>query len=533
MVVLLLRVLLLVQEVVEDLLFCALLVLLVLLLQLREFTLFLVLRVSMVTISFQSETRNCGNHRCGSYTSSLSLPNGNYAKVVLYLQSKYFEEREKNLLGDRYQTYYQHPSQDPARGVTVNELHCTPQQFAQQIDFAVQPSRFCPQAFLVDMPDFKPGRHPYHHAGVFYSQEPSASAPAALLEVQPGMKVLDTCAAPGGKSSQLASALKGEGLLVSNEYMASRAEILRSNLERMGVSNAVVTNNDTQELAKAFPGFFDRILVDAPCSGEGMFRKEPQAIAQHNQGLVQQCAALGRDILENAAQMLAPGGILVYSTCTFSPEENEQQIGAFLARHSEFELMNTGADFGSIGEENRCGEYPFDVTKVRRIWPFQGGEGHFMAKLRKTQGEPAVKHKPIKPTKPCAEWTDFAATYFPQLADCCLIKAGELLLLVPSDMPQTKLRILRAGVAAGTVQKGRFVPAHHLFTAFGHTCTNREQLTLQDPRLAAWLRGEEIEAKTAQNGWCSVLVDGFSLGAGKVSGGKVKNHYPKALRNLK
>lgn len=450
------------------------------------------------------------------------------------MQSKYFEEREKALLGERYQEYYQYPAEQAARGVTVNTLRCTPEQFAAQIDFAVKKSPFCPQAFVVELPEFKPGRHPYHHAGVFYSQEPSASAPAALLDVQPGMKVLDTCAAPGGKSSQLAAALQGQGLLVSNEYMPARAEILRSNLERMGVSNAVVTNSDTKGLAKAFPAFFDRILVDAPCSGEGMFRKEPQAIAQHNEGLVAQCAAIGHDILEDAAEMLAPEGVLVYSTCTFSPEENEQQIGAFLARHPEFELVDVNVAFGSEGEANRCGEYPLDVSKVRRIWPFQGGEGHFMAKLKKTAGENGEKFKPMKPAKPCTEWVDFAKQYFPQLVECETVKAGELLLLLPKQaFPALKLRVLRAGVAAGTVQKGRFVPAHHLFTAYGTQCTNQEQLTLHDPRVAAWLRGEEIEAVTAQNGWCCVMVDGFPLGAGKVSGGKVKNHYPKALRNLK
>ncbi len=452
----------------------------------------------------------------------------------MLLSTNYFETRERALLGSRYDAYYQAPSQQAARGVTVNTLRCTPEAFLRQAGLALRPSPFCPEAFVVEEEEFKPGRHPYHHGGAFYSQEPSASAPAALLDVRPGMKVLDMCAAPGGKSSQLAAALQGQGLLVSNEYMPDRAQILRSNLERMGVANAVVLNSDTAGLAKAFPGFFDRVLVDAPCSGEGMFRKEPQAVAQHNEGLVRQCAALGREILENATQVLAPGGILVYSTCTFAPEEDEGQIGAFLARHPEFELLEIGGAFGSPGEENRCGEHPFDVSLVRRIWPFQGGEGHFMAKLRKRDGEPARPFKPGKLAKPCKEWLEFAGQYFPALAQRPLQKAGDLLLIDPeTPLPPHKLRILRQGVAAGTVQKGRFVPAHHLFTAFGHQCENQERLTLDDPRTAAWLRGEEIPAVSARNGWCCVLVDGFSLGAGKVSGGKVKNHYPKALRNLK
>lgn len=450
------------------------------------------------------------------------------------MQAKYFEMREKALLGSRYETYYQAPSQQAARGITVNLLRCTPQDFMEKADFSLSPSPFCQQAFVVNETEFRPGRHPYHHGGAFYSQEPSASAPAALLEVRPGMKVLDLCAAPGGKSSQLAAALQGQGVLVSNEYMPARAEILRSNLERMGVTNAVVTNADTADLAKSFTAFFDRILVDAPCSGEGMFRKEPKALEQHNEGLVKQCAALGETILENAAKMLAPDGILVYSTCTFAPEEDEAQVGAFLERHPEFELMDTGVSFGSPGEENRCNGHPFDVQLVRRIWPFQGGEGHFMAKLKKCEGEAAAPCKSAKPAKPCKEWLEFAQQYFPGLVERPLLKAGELLLLPPQTaLPNHKVRVMRCGVAAGTVQKGRFVPAHHLFTAYGDQCSNREILTLDDPRTAAWLRGEEIEAVSAENGWCCVLVDGFSLGAGKVSGGKAKNHYPKALRNLK
>ena len=343
------------------------------------------------------------------------------------------------------------------------------------------------------------------------------------------------CAAPGGKSSQLAAALGGEGLLVSNEYDGGRAVILRQNLERMGVANAVVLNETPARIAAALPGFFDRVLVDAPCSGEGMFRKEPQALAQHGPGLVAQCAALGSEILDAAAACLAPSGVLVYSTCTFAPEEDEGQVGAFLARHPEFELLPWPDRFGSPGEANRCGEYPFEAEKTRRIWPCQGGEGHFMAKLRKAAPEETGKTarvKPAKAAKPNAAWQVFAGEYFPQLAGLPTMQLEDMVLLMPEGMPALKLHVLRAGVLAGTVQKNRFVPAHHLFTAFGGGCTNREELTLADARTQAWLRGEEIEACTAHSGWCCVTVDGMPLSGGKVSGGKVKNHLPKALRNL-
>ena len=518
------------------------------------------------------------------------------------MSMEYFEARERVLLGERYDVLYAAPSETAARGVTVSALRTTPEQFAEKADFPLRPSPFCKTAFVVEAENFKPGRHPYHHAGVFYSQEPSAASAAPLLGVRPGMRVLDLCAAPGGKSSQLAEALQGQGLLVSNEYVAARADILKSNLERMGVPNAVVLNETPARIAEALPEFFDRVLVDAPCSGEGMFRKEAVAVTQHNEALVKQCAELGAQILDCAAAVLAPGGQLVYSTCTFAPEEDEGQVAAFLARHPEFALAdalgNVDYTFGSAGEANRTGGLPLDVTKVRRIWPCQGGEGHFMARLVKVgtprtlpapgtytaeeqlwleaaaqAGKKAGKGKGKQParggfekadarsarremSRSCrdavqgrstrtreagageatpaqslAAWQAFAADYFPALADRPAVVHGGGVLL-PVAFPQTSLHVLRAGVFVGSVQKGRFVPEHHLFTAFGAQCTNREELTLADPRTIEYLSGREVAAQTAADGWCCVTVDGWPLGGGKVSGGRVKNHYPKALRLL-
>ena len=512
------------------------------------------------------------------------------------MPTEYFEQRERALLGDRFDVLYAAPQETAARGVTVSALRTAPEQFAARADFPVEPSPFCKAGFVVQDPAFKPGRHPYHHAGVFYSQEPSASSAAPLLGVKPGMRVLDMCAAPGGKSSQLAAALQGRGVLVSNEYVAARADILKSNLERMGVPNAVVLNETPARIADALPEFFDRVLVDAPCSGEGMFRKEPVARTQHCEALVKQCAALGAEILDCAAAVLAPGGQLVYSTCTFAPEEDEGQVAAFLQRHPEFELAdalgNVDYTFGSEGEANRTGGLPLDVGKVRRIWPCQGGEGHFMARLVKNGtpralpaegeytpeeqlwlaaaeaagkkakgkgGKPAkaadarsarrenaracreavrgagrsreTAAEAVSPAQNLAAWQEFAKEYFPALADRpAVVHGGGVLLPVP--FPQTNLHVLRAGVFVGSVQKGRFVPEHHLFTAFGALCVNREELTLSDPRTVEYLSGREVEARTAADGWCCVTVDGWTLGGGKVSSGRVKNHYPKALRLL-
>ena len=512
------------------------------------------------------------------------------------MPTEYFEQRERALLGDRFDALYAAPQETAERGVTVSALRTTPEQFAQKADFPLEASPFCKAAFVVHQPDFKPGRHPYHHAGVFYSQEPSASSAAPLLGVRPGMRVLDMCAAPGGKSSQLAAALQGRGVLVSNEYVAARADILKSNLERMGVPNAVVLNESPARIADALPEFFDRVLVDAPCSGEGMFRKEPVARTQHCEALVKQCAELGAEILDCAAAVLAPGGQLVYSTCTFAPEEDEGQVAAFLQRHPEFELAdalgNVDHTFGSEGEANRTGGLPLEVSKVRRIWPCQGGEGHFMARLVKAgtpralppegqytpeeqlwlaaaeaagkkakgmngktaktpdarsarrenaracreavQGGKRSREAQAGETSPAqslAAWQAFAKAYFPALAARpAVVHGGGVLLPVP--FPQTNLHVLRAGVFVGSVQKGRFVPEHHLFTAFGALCQNCEQLTLADPRTAEYLSGRELEARTAADGWCCVTVDGWPLGGGKASGGRVKNHYPKALRLL-
>lgn len=462
------------------------------------------------------------------------------------MPGEYFEARERALLGTRYDVLYAAPCA-VRRGVTVNGLRCAPQEFAAAVDFGLEPSPFCDAAFLLTDPQLRPGRHAYHHAGVFYVQEPSASVPAGLLGVRPGERVLDLCAAPGGKTSQLAAALRGEGLLVANEYVAARAGVLKSNLERMGVTNALVLNESTARVAAAFPAFFDKVLVDAPCSGEGMFRKESVAVTQYDQPLLDRCAALGAEILENAAAMLAPGGILVYSTCTFAPGEDEGQIAAFLARHPEFTLCDlSGCGFGQPGEANRTGDYPLQAEYCRRIWPSDGGEGHFMAKLQKAADAPAVElprgkngkgkggKTPRVDAKALQAWQSFAKELFPTLAGQPIAVVGDgFLLEPPALLPAAKLHVLRAGVPAGRAAKGRFEPAHALFMAYGAQCTNCEELTLADPRTAAWLRGEEIEAQTAQNGWCAVLVDGFPLGGGKASGGRIKNHYPKALRNLK
>ena len=455
-----------------------------------------------------------------------------------------FEARMRALLGSEYEDFLASFDRPLCTGLRRNPLKTG---FTGDLSrFSLSPVPWCPTGFYYDAVS-RPGLSPYHAAGLYYLQEPSAMAPAELLDPQPGERVLDLCAAPGGKSTQLAGKLRGKGLLVCNEINAKRAKILSGNIERLGISNALVLNEHPKRLEERFAGYFDKILVDAPCSGEGMFRKESVAVTQYDQPLLDRCAALGAEILENAAAMLAPGGILVYSTCTFAPGEDEGQIAAFLARHPEFTLCDlSGCGFGQPGEANRAGNDPLQAEYCRRIWPCDGGEGHFMAKLQKAADAPAVElprgkngkgkggKTPRVDAKALQAWQSFAKELFPTLAGQPIAVVGDgFLLEPPALLPAAKLHVLRAGVPAGRAAKGRFEPAHALFMAYGAQCTNCEELTLADPRTAAWLRGEEIEARTAQNGWCAVLVDGFPLGGGKASGGRIKNHYPKALRNLK
>ena len=448
-------------------------------------------------------------------------------------------DRCNALLPGGYAAYFPQTAL-PRRGVTVNTLRATPQQFAAKAPFAVQQSPLCAAGFILPQAETGLGRHPYHHAGVYYAQEPSASAAAPLLGVQPGERVLDLCAAPGGKTAQLAAALGGTGVLYANEFVAKRAAVLLSNVERMGAPNVVVLNETAEHLGQAFCGFFDRILVDAPCSGEGMFDKEPAALAQHSEQLIEQCAALQRQLLAAIAPALRPGGTLLYSTCTFAPQEDEGTVGAFLRTHPDFALEDlSGAGFGCAGHESCCTEGPVEVQKLRRIYPVHGGAGHFMARFHKAGQAAGVQPaaQPAKKTVPAPAQSFLTQQFGPLAQRAFALEQGRIVLLPDGVFLPRQLHILRAGVLAGEVVasgrgKARFEPHHHLYMAFGPKAAKTVRLPAGDERAEAWLRGEEIAAETL-DGYAAVLYDGYPLGFGKASGGRVKNHYPKGLRNLK
>lgn len=356
------------------------------------------------------------------------------------------------------------------------------------------------------------------------------------LDVRPGQRVLDLCAAPGGKSTQAAARLAGEGLLFANEVVKSRVPALLSNVERCGVRNAAVLSETPERLCGRLPGFFDRVLVDAPCSGEGMFRRDETAAREWTPAGSLACARRQAGILEAAAQAVAPGGLLVYSTCTFSPEEDEGVVEGFLRGRPEFRLEEIPAAFGRPARPDWAGGEP-SLALARRVLPEDGGEGHFVARLRRAgDAAPAGetgRAEAAAPVKDAAALREFwRANFAGEMPGVPAEYAGRLF-LPPQGMPDLRgLGAVRAGVFAGEARGGRFVPAHALALALGGAARNRLELPLADARLAAYLHGEQVEAPECAKGWAVVFAGGFPVGFGKVSEGVLKNHYPKGLRNL-
>ena len=384
------------------------------------------------------------------------------------------------------------------------------------LPFVGAPVPWEPEGFYYD-PETRPGLHVYHEAGVYYLQEASAMAPVALLDPKPGERVCDLCAAPGGKTTQIAGRMLGQGFLVCNEINPKRAKILSRNIERMGVANALVTNEHPETLASRFHGYFDRVLVDAPCSGEGMFRKEEAAVTDWSQETVQMCARRQREILDSAARLVRPGGRLVYSTCTFAPEEDEETVAAFLEAHPEFTPEPVEAPWFVPGE-----------NASYRMWPHKLlGEGHFAAVLRKTQGESG--EVPACPGGKCPKaWESFAKELDITLPEGKAVSFGQSLYWAPMELPElNRLKVLRPGLELGTERKGRFEPAHAL-ALWLKACAVTESFPPESPEMKAYLHGDVVPS--GKKGWCLVQAGGYAIGWGKGDGSVLKNHYPKGLR---
>ncbi len=470
-----------------------------------------------------------------------------------------FAERMNDMLEDEYEAFVSAYDRPNTPSLRLNPAKC---KDARLLSCMKEGVLWAEHGYYYD-PDaeLRPGKHPYHEAGVYYIQESSAMISASLCPPIQGDKVLDLCAAPGGKSTQLAAALGGTGVLVANEIHPQRASILSQNIERMGIANAVVTNHAPHELEKYFAGFFDKIVVDAPCSGEGMFRKEEQALAMWSRDNVELCAKRQKEILESAAKMLAPDGYLTYSTCTFAPEENEGVILSFITAHPEFEVVDPKnpavltcieqqkVDRGNPDWVSAPAEYAAQIKKTVRIFPHHtDGEGHFAALLHKSAdfAMPLIKErrKDKKKTDEKAKSKDWltpdkAYKLFLQFSESitaeqfsgipCLF--GEQLYMCPHQLPEPKdgMRILRHGLHLGSVVKGeRFEPSHALALALDLSYV-RNKFAVDLTTSRAYLHGDTLPC-TDEKGWYLVTLDGFSLGWGKASGGMMKNHYPKGLR---
>lgn len=440
-----------------------------------------------------------------------------------------FLECMKDTLKDDFDSYLEYLDKPSYRGLRINTLKADVDFIRENIGFETKPLPFSDKGFYIDNELKGVGNHPYHHCGAVYLQEPSAMSAVTVLDVKPGDKVLDLCAAPGGKSTQIAAELQKKGLLWSNEYIPNRAKILCSNLERCGVNNAVVSNADTSKIAENLQGFFDKVLVDAPCSGEGMIRREPNAITEWKIDNRDMCASRQAEILDNAAKCVKSGGTLVYSTCTLSIEENEQTVEAFLQRNPEFELVEIPQKFGRNGytyfTDNK------ELCKTKRILFADGGEGHFIAKFV-NNGENYCKSESFKTKRFKSEiFDEFYSEHFTDIPKNIYENKG-IVYILPDYYPETKgIKIIKAGVKAGEIVKNRFVPSHELYMSKSiDEIKSVEKLTLDDKRVYDFLHGLEIDCD--KKGYTAVAIDGMTIGFGKASNGKLKNHYPKGLRIL-
>ena len=430
------------------------------------------------------------------------------------------------VLGSDTEKYLQSFDKEPFRGISVNLLKTAPEKLLPLLGFETKKSPFYSFGYYIPSDTEGIGSSALHHAGGFYVQEPSASSAAELLCIEKGDYVLDLCAAPGGKSAQIASLLGGTGLIWSNEPVRNRARILLSNHERMGIANGVVSSCYPDELCPALEGCFDKVLVDAPCSGEGMFRKNNDAVTEWSREHVISCAARQLSILQSAATALREGGILVYSTCTFSLEENEMTVKKFLEACPELEAMEINESFGRKTE----------LSNAVRVTPAEGGEGHFAARFRK-KGESHRRELPKEKIRPLtAEQKRLTEAFLDDIFNSRPGAVTEIMkncvFLRPERLEGLKAPgILRSGIYAGDIVKNRIEPAHSLFTTASPSSLRRVlELDIEDERTAMFLRGEEISCD-GEKGYTAVAIEGMITGFGKCSGGRLKNKYPKGLRN--
>lgn len=442
-----------------------------------------------------------------------------------------FTSRMKELLGDGYEEFICSFDESPVRSFRINTKKISESDFEKINPFGGEKISYAEGAYYFNYDGI--GNHPYHHAGMVYIQDPAAMSPVASVNIEPDWKILDLCAAPGGKSTQAAAGLDG-GLLVSNEIVPSRCKILTGNIERLGIKNAVTTCADVKRLSGLFGEEFDLVIVDAPCSGEGMFRKDETAINEWSLQNVKLCAERQDEILSYAKDFVNEGGYLLYSTCTYSPEENEMCIDRFLSENKNFELIEVNE---SVKKATADGIF-FDGCKTenisfcRRFYPhISKGEGQFIALLKKTdtscisiKRENALEKIPKADEKIVFDFLDSTLIDYDKK---CVRKYKENIVYFEPDFIVPKGIAFSCGVTIGSVQKNYIQPHHQFFMAMGKQFRRQIELTCDEAE--SYLRGNTIPCE-CENGWATVLVNGCTLGGVKVVNSTAKNHYPKGLR---
>ena len=447
-----------------------------------------------------------------------------------------FCERMKKLLGDEYTDFISALEREAVRGARANLTKTDTARVASLLGDYLTPTDYCDNGFILS-DKVKIGHTAEHHAGMIYVQDPGAMATVAAIDIRGDELVLDVCAAPGGKSSQIAERLT-TGSLLSNEYVPKRAKIIVGNLERLGVKNTIVTSQDTKELGRLYSRVFDLVVVDAPCSGEGMFRKSDEALTEWSEENVIACAERQKQILDNVADVVKGGGRLLYSTCTYSPEENEYVVDYFLKRHPDFRLVRVRPE---VERRTSDGIRPPDITAenieyTRRVYPHVlDGEGQYIALFeRADDGKMSTflyKDAAVPLNKKESTVIEkFFRDTLTEKPDGRLAKYGENIVLISHGLPLPPRSVFMAGVLVGEISGEIFKPSHQFFSVYGGLFKSRLELTKGDPRTDDYLLGREIDAVGCQ-GYTAVIYEGATLGGGKASGGRLKNHYPKGLRN--